>query len=402
MQDKKIVLAYSGGLDTTVMIKWLNEKYGYSVITVTVDLGQKEDFKSIEERAYKAGSIKHYSIDAKEEFVNNFISKAIKANGLYEGKYPLSTALGRPLIVEKLVKVAEDEDAFAVAHGCTGKGNDQVRFEVTVKALNPKLKVYAPVREWNLNRDEEVKYANAHSIEVQAKAKKYSIDQNLWGRSIEGGPLEDPWNGVGEDVFEWLVPPEKAPDKPTFLEIGFSNGLPISLNGEKISLSELISRLNSIAGGCGVGLIDHIEDRLVGIKSREVYECPAAVTLLEAHKALEKMVLTRHELFFKELVDSEWSKLVYFGLWTEPLREDLESFIESTQNRVEGIVRVKLYKGSLLIDGLKSPYSLYDRNLSTYGIESKFDQKMSEGFIEIWGLQSRMGYGILKRAKENG
>ncbi|MEM2153529.1 MAG: argininosuccinate synthase [Nitrososphaeria archaeon] len=402
MQNKKIVLAYSGGLDTTVMIKWLNEKYGYSVITVTVDLGQKEDFKSIEERAYKAGSIKHYNIDAKEEFVNNFISKAIKANGLYEGKYPLSTALGRPLIVEKLVKVAEDEDAFAVAHGCTGKGNDQVRFEVTVKALNPKLKVYAPVREWNLNRDEEVKYANAHGIEVQAKAKKYSIDQNLWGRSIEGGPLEDPWNGVGEDVFEWLVPPEKAPDKPTFLEIGFSNGLPISLNGEKISLSELISRLNSIAGGCGVGLIDHIEDRLVGIKSREVYECPAAVTLLEAHKALEKMVLTRHELFFKELVDSEWSKLVYFGLWTEPLREDLEGFIESTQSRVEGTVRVKLYKGNLLIDGLKSPYSLYDRNLSTYGIESTFDQKMSEGFIEIWGLQSRTGYEILKRVKGNG
>ncbi|MEM3424075.1 MAG: argininosuccinate synthase, partial [Nitrososphaeria archaeon] len=271
-----------------------------------------------------------------------------------------------------------------------------------VKALNPKLKVYAPVREWNLNRDEEVKYANAHGIEVQAKAKKYSIDQNLWGRSIEGGPLEDPWNGVGEDVFEWLVPPEKAPEKPTFLEIGFSNGLPISLNEEKISLSELISRLNSIAGGCGVGLIDHIEDRLVGIKSREVYECPAAVTLLEAHKALEKMVLTRHELFFKELVDSEWSKLVYFGLWTEPLREDLEGFIESTQSRVEGIVRVKLYKGNLLIDGLKSPYSLYDRNLSTYGIESTFDQKMSEGFIEIWGLQSRTGYEILKRVKGNG
>ncbi len=401
MQDKKIVLAYSGGLDTTVMIKWLNEKYGYDVITVTVDLGQKEDFKSIEERAYKAGAIKHYSIDAKEEFVNNFISRAIKANGLYEGKYPLSTALGRPLIVEKLVKVAEDEGACAVAHGCTGKGNDQVRFEVTVKALNPKLKVYAPVREWNLNRDEEVKYANAHGIEVQAKAKKYSIDQNLWGRSIEGGPLEDPWNGVEEDVFEWLVPPEKAPDKPTFLEIGFSNGLPISLNGERINLIKLISNVNSVAGECGVGLIDHIEDRLVGIKSREVYECPAAVTLLEAHKALEKMVLTRHELFFKELVDNEWSRLVYFGLWTEPLREDLESFIENTQARVEGSVRVKLYKGNLFIDGLKSPYSLYDRNLSTYGIESKFDQKMSEGFIEIWGLQSRMGYKILEKVRGN-
>lgn len=402
MQDKRIVLAYSGGLDTTVMIKWLNEKYGYDVITVTVDLGQKEDFKSIEERAYKAGSIKHYNIDAKEDFVNNFISKAIKANGLYEGKYPLSTALGRPLIVEKLVKVAENENAFAVAHGCTGKGNDQVRFEVTVKALNPNLKVYAPVREWNLNRDEEIKYATAHGIEVQTKAKKYSIDQNLWGRSIEGGPLEDPWNGVGEDVFEWLIPPEKAPDKPTYLEIDFKNGLPISLNDEKVSLIELISKVNNAAGECGVGLIDHIEDRLVGIKSREVYECPAAITLLEAHKALEKMVLTRHELFFKEIIDAEWSRLVYFGLWTEPLREDLESFIETTQIKVEGTVKVKLYKGSIFIEGLKSPYSLYDRNLSTYGINSKFDQKMSEGFIQIWGLQSRMGYEILKRVRKYG
>lgn len=402
MQDKRIVLAYSGGLDTTVMIKWLNEKYGYDVITVTVDLGQKEDFKSIEERAYKAGSIKHYNIDAKEDFVNNFISKAIKANGLYEGKYPLSTALGRPLIVEELVKVAENENAFAVAHGCTGKGNDQVRFEVTVKALNPNLKVYAPVREWNLNRDEEIKYATAHGIEVQTKAKKYSIDQNLWGRSIEGGPLEDPWNGVGEDVFEWLIPPEKAPDKPTYLEIDFKNGLPISLNDEKVSLIELISKVNNAAGECGVGLIDHIEDRLVGIKSREVYECPAAITLLEAHKALEKMVLTRHELFFKEIIDAEWSRLVYFGLWTEPLREDLESFIETTQIKVEGTVKVKLYKGSIFIEGLKSPYSLYDRNLSTYGINSKFDQKMSEGFIQIWGLQSRMGYEILKRVRKYG
>lgn len=399
MEDKRLVLAYSGGLDTTVMIKWLNEKYGYSVVTVTVDLGQKEDFKSIEERAYKAGSIKHYSIDAKEEFVNNFVARAIKANGLYEGKYPLSTALGRPLIVEKLVDIAEKENAVAIAHGCTGKGNDQVRFEVAAKALNPKLKVYAPVREWNLNREEEIKYAMEHGIEIQAKAKKYSIDQNLWGRSIEGGPLEDPWNGVGEDVFEWLTPPEKAPDKPTFLEIGFENGLPVSLDGKKISLIELISQVNFIAGGCGVGLIDHIEDRLVGIKSREVYECPAAVTLLEAHKALEKMVLTRHELFFKELVDMEWSRLVYFGLWNEPLREDLEGFIERTQCRVEGTVRVKLYKGGVSVDGLKSPYSLYDLSLSTYGIGSKFDQKMSEGFIEIWGLQSRVGYGMLKRVK---
>jgi len=399
MEDKKVVLAYSGGLDTTVMIRWLNEKYGYKVVTVTVDLGQKEDFKAIEERAYKAGSIRHYNIDAKEEFVNNFISRAIKANGLYEGKYPLSTALGRPLIVEKLVNVAEKEGASAVAHGCTGKGNDQVRFEVTAKALNPSLKVYAPVREWNLNRDEEIKYATSRGIEVQAKAKKYSIDQNLWGRSIEGGPLEDPWNSVEEDVFEWLVPPEKAPDKPTILEIGFERGLPTSLNGGKVNLIDLISEVNVAAGGCGVGLIDHIEDRLVGIKSREVYECPAAVTLLEAHKALEKMVLTRHELFFKELVDEEWSKLVYFGLWTEPLREDLEGFIERTQVKVEGTVRVKLYKGSLFIEGLKSPYSLYDRNLSTYGIDSKFDQKMSEGFIEIWGLQSRIGYEILKRVK---
>jgi len=398
MTKQKVILAYSGGLDTSVMIKWLNEKYGYDVVTATIDLGQGEDFKAIGERAYQVGAIKHYTVDAKEEFVESYVSKAIKANGLYQGKYPLSTAIGRPLIVKKLVEIADMENAAAIAHGCTGKGNDQVRFEVTARALNPKLKVLAPVREWNLNREEEIEYARKHGIFIERSAKKYSIDQNLWGRSIEGGTLEDPMSEPEEDVYEWVTPPSKAPDSPLYLEIGFENGLPASLDGSKESLKSIISEVNKEAGRSGVGLIDHIEDRLVGIKSREVYECPGSITLIEAHRALEKLVLTRHQLGFKELVDAEWSRLVYFGLWADPLRSDLEAFIESTQVRVSGKVRLKMYKGGLSVVGLQSPYSLYDKQLSTYGIDSKFDQKCSAGFIEIWGLQSRIAYEVSKRA----
>ncbi|MEM3404220.1 MAG: argininosuccinate synthase [Nitrososphaeria archaeon] len=398
MTKQKVVLAYSGGLDTSVMIKWLNEKYGYEVVTAIVDLGQGEDFKAIEDKAYQVGAIKHYTIDAKEEFVDLYISKAVKANGLYQGKYPLSTAIGRPLIVKKLVEVAGMENAAAIAHGCTGKGNDQVRFEVTARALNSKLNVLAPVREWNLNRDEEIEYAMRHGIPIERSAKKYSIDQNLWGRSIEGGTLEDPMSEPEEDVYEWVTPPSKAPDSPSYLEIGFEGGLPVSIDGDKESLMSIISKVNKEAGRNGVGLIDHIEDRLVGIKSREVYECPGSITLIEAHKALEKMVLTRHQLSFKELADSEWSRLVYFGLWSDPLRSDLEAFIDSTQVRVSGKVRVKMYKGSLAVVGLQSSYSLYDKQLSTYGIDSKFDQKSSAGFIEIWGLQSRVAYEVSKKA----
>ena len=401
MSKDKIVLAYSGGLDTSVMIRWLPEKYGYDVITVIVNLGQKEDFKTIEERAYQIGAIKHYTIDAQDEFAGSYITKAINANGLYEGKYPLSTAIGRPLIVKKLVEIAEKEGAEAIAHGCTGKGNDQVRFEVTAKALNSSLKIIAPVREWNLSRQEEIEYAKLHGITIQRSAKKYSIDQNLWGRSIEGGSLEDPMTEPEEDVYEWITPASKAPITPTYAEVEFEEGNPVSLDGRKRSLKDIVFLLNKIAGENGVGLIDHIEDRLVGIKSREVYECPAAVTLIEAHKALEKMVLTRHELAFKETVDSEWSRLAYFGLWMDPLREDLEAFIKRSQKRVYGRVKIKFYKGSLSIAGLESPYSLYDKALSTYGIDSTFDQKDSAGFIEIWGLQSRVASEIQRKMGNN-
>ncbi|MEM2438704.1 MAG: argininosuccinate synthase, partial [Candidatus Bathyarchaeia archaeon] len=303
---RKIVLAYSGGLDTSVLVKWLQEKYDAAVITVTLDLGQKEDLKAIEEKSYRLGTLKHYSIDAKEEFVKNYVFPAIKANALYEGKYPVSTALSRPLIASKLVEVAEIEGAEAVAHGCTGKGNDQVRIEVTVRALNPRLKVIAPVREWGMTRDAEIEYAKKHGIPIPVdKDKPYSIDQNLWGRSIECGILEYPEKEPPEDAFEWTVSPEKAPNEPEYITLEFENGVPKSLNGVNMSPADLIETLNNIAGRHGVGRIDHIEDRLVGIKSREVYECPAATVIIEAHKDLEKLVLTRHEILFKQHVDLE-------------------------------------------------------------------------------------------------
>ena len=392
---RKIVLAYSGGLDTSVLIKWLQEKYDADVITVTLDVGQKEDLKAIEEKALKLGVLKHYSIDAREEFARNYVFPAIKANALYEGKYPVSTALSRPLIASKLVEVAEKEGADAVAHGCTGKGNDQVRIEVSVKALNPNLKVIAPVREWNMTRDAEIEFAKKHGIPIPVDLDKpYSIDQNLWGRSIECGVLEYPEKEPPEDAFEWTLPPEKAPDKPEYLSIEFECGVPVALNGRSIGPVELIESLNEIAGRHGVGRIDHMEDRLVGIKSREVYECPAATVLIEAHKDLEKMVLTRHEILFKQHIDAEWAFLVYAGLWMEPLREDLEAFINKTQERVTGEVRVKLYKGGLWVVGRSSPYSLYDIHLATYNIDTTFNQASSAGFIELWGLPTRVAKAI--------
>ncbi|PCN50044.1 argininosuccinate synthase [Candidatus Geothermarchaeota archaeon ex4572_27] len=384
------------------MVKWLQEKYGAEVVTVTLDVGQGEDLREIEERAWRLGVVNHYSIDAKREFVERFVFRAIKANALYEGKYPVSTALSRPLIAEKLVEVARKEGADAVAHGCTGKGNDQVRIEVTVKALSPDLKVIAPVREWGLTREAEIEYARRHGIPVKERRSVYSVDQNLWGRSIECGPLEDPAEEPPEEcgpledpaeeppeeVFEWTVPPSRAPNEPCYVSIRFERGVPVELNGERLDGVELISRLNRVAGMHGVGRIDHVEDRLVGIKSREVYECPAAMCIIEAHRDLEKLVLTRHELAFKELVDREWTQLVYTGLWADPLREDLEAFIDSCEERVEGEVRLKLYKGSLMAVARSSPYSLYEHSLATYGPESTFDQSWSKGFIEIWGLQS--------------
>ncbi|MCI4438378.1 argininosuccinate synthase [archaeon] len=395
----KVVLAYSGGLDTSVMIKWLQEKYEAEVVTAIVDVGQKEDFSEIENKAIKLGAKNHYTIDAKEEFVKDYIFPAIMANALYEGKYPLLSALSRPLISKKLVEVAEKENADFIAHGSTGKGNDQVRFETTIMSLNPKIKVLAPVREWNLSRDEELKYAKEKGIPVKFKSSPYSIDQNLWGRSIEAGVLEDPSIEPPEDAFELTVDPKKAPDSPEYIKIKFENGIPTEINGSYLDGVSLISYLNELAGKHGVGRIDHIEDRLVGIKSREVYECPAAITLIEAHKELEKLVLTKNELMFKQLVDQTWANLVYDGLWMNPLRLDLEAFVKETQKRVCGEVKVKLFKGSVTVVGRSSPYSLYDVALSTYDSQSKFDQTFAKGFIEIWSLQTRAAYNMLRNEK---
>lgn len=398
----KAVLAYSGGLDTSVSIKWIKEKYGLDVVTCTVDLGQKEDLSAIEDRAKKIGAVNHYTIDAKDEFVKDYVFKSIKANSLYEGTYPLSTALARPLLAEKLVHVAEREGAVAVAHGCTGKGNDQVRFDVTVKAMNPSLRVIAPVREWNLNREDEIKYAQKYGIPISAKKSIFSTDQNLWGRSIESGPLEDPYTEPPEEAFEWCVSAMNTPDKPEYMVIEFERGIPVAVDGKKVEPINLINYVNSKAGLNGFGIIDHMEDRLVGIKSREVYECPAALTLIAAHKDLEKLVLTRHELSFKSKVEEEWSWLVYSGLWLEPLRFALDAFIETTQSRVSGSVRVKFYKGSMRIVGRKSENSLYRHKLSTYDSTSTFDQNAALGFIELWGLPSRVANDQILNSSSSG
>lgn len=399
MKDK-IVLAYSGGLDTSVLLKWLQQKYEAEVITVTLDVGQKEDLKAIEEKAEKLGVLRHYSIDAKEEFAKDYVFPAIKANALYEGKYPVSTALSRPLIAAKLVEAAEKEDAKTIAHGCTGKGNDQVRIEVSVKALAPNLKLLAPVREWGMTRDAEIEFAKKNGIPVPVNLKKpYSVDQNLWGRSAEAGVLEYPDKEPPENAYEWTVSPEKAPDKPEYLSITFENGVPKALNGKAMNPVALIEAVNEVAGKHGVGRIDHIEDRLVGIKSREIYECPAALTIIEAHKDLEKLVLTRHELFFKQQIEAQWTYLTYTGLWLDPLKEDLDAFINKTQERVCGEVKVKLYKGSLQVVGRSSPMSLYDMDLASYNIETAFNQSSSAGFIELWGLPTRVANALKKKGK---
>jgi len=384
------VLAYSGGLDTSVAVRWLQEKYGADVVTLTVDLGQGIDLQKVASRSRLMGSVSHHDIDGTDEFAEDYVYPSIAANGLYEDKYPLSTALGRPLIAEKLVKIAEMEDASTVAHGCTGKGNDQVRFDITVRALNPKLRVVAPIREWNLTRDQEVRYAEEHGVHFEPKRAGFSIDQNLWGRSIEGGVLEDPSFEPPAEIFEWVNPPEETPDKPGCVEIDFEDGVPVALNGHEMKAADLIASMNKVAGLHGVGVIDHMEDRLVGIKSREVYECPAALCLIEAHRDLEKLVLTRHELSFKRIVEQEWAWLVYSGLWVEPLRLALQSFIEKTQERVAGTVRLKLFKGSLRVVGRESPNSIYDTALATYSDGSTFDQKKAQNFIDLWGLPSRI------------
>jgi len=393
----KVVLAYSGGLDTSVCIRYLQSLHKLDVITVTVDCGQDDDFKEIEKRAKTIGAIKHVYIDAKEEFARDYVSPSIKANGLYQGKYPLATALARPLIAAKAVQVANKEGATAIAHGCTGKGNDQIRFDVTMRALNPDLKIIAPIRDMNLTRDVEIKYAKNQGIPISTEAKKYSIDLNLWGRAVEGGNIEESDFEPPEEAFQFI---NFKNDKAGYLELEFDNGIPVTADGKSMQLTDLIQYVNDKAGSHGVGIVDHIEDRMVGIKSREVYEAPAAVAIIEAHKDLEKMVLTKHELAFKRLVDEQWSWLCYAGLWQDPLRLDLDRFIDATQTRVSGKVRLKLQRGSLRVVGRQSRYSLYKNELATYAAGSTFDQSLAKGFVELWGLQSIIANSVADAASK--
>ncbi len=380
-----------------MLIKYLQEKCNAQVITVTVDVGQGEDLKGSEEKAKKLGVLKHFSIDAKEEFAKDYIFPAIKANALYEGKYPISTSLSRPLIAKKMVEIAEKEGATGLVHGCTGRGNDQVRFDITLASLAPGKQIIAPVREWGLTREEEIDYAKTKGIPVSESAKKYSIDASVWGRAIECGLLEDASQVPPDDAYEWTVAPEKAPDKAEIVTIGFEAGVPVSVNGKKMAPLDLIMEVNKIAGRNGVGRIDHIEDRIVGLKSREVYECPAATVILEAHKDLEKMVMTRHQVLFKQQIDDQWVFLAYAGLWVDPLKDDLDAYINRSQENVTGEVKLKLFKGSMQVIGRSSPNSLYDKNLANYNIKTSFNQSYSKGFIELWGLQTRM-YNNLKAA----
>lgn len=389
MSDK-VVLAYSGGLDTSVAIKWLKERYNLEVIALTIDVGNERDFSAIQQKALKVGAVKALVKDAKEAFVNHFVFLALQADALYEGQYPLATALSRPLMAKLLVDTAREEGASAVAHGCTGKGNDQVRFDVNVNALAPYLKIIAPAREWGMTREETINYAHRHGIPIPVTvSSSYSIDENLWGRSIECGVLEDPWVEPPEEVFTWTRSPDKAPDEPDYVEIGFEKGIPVTIDGQKMDGVSLIQRLNELAGGHGVGRIDHLENRLVGIKSREIYEAPAAALLLQAHQALQMMTLSKEQLRFKQKVAVEYADLIYNGLWFTLLHQDLAAYVKSSQRFVTGTARLKLFKGSSTVVGRKSPFSLYSYGLATYDKGDEFDQSASPGFIHIWGLPVR-------------
>jgi argininosuccinate synthase len=387
---EKVVLAYSGGVDTSVAIKWLQEKYDLEVIAFSVDVGNEPDFPAIREKALKLGAIKAVVADARKDFVNEFVFPALKANALYQGQYPLATALARPLMARLLVETALKEGAKSVAHGCTGKGNDQVRFDVSVAGLAPDLKILAPARDWGMNRAETIEYAKRHGIPLPVTAESpYSIDQNLWGRSIECGVMEDPWAEPPEDAFIWARPVENTPDKPEYVQINFIDGVPIAIDSVAMDGVALIERANDLAGKHGIGRIDHIEDRVTGIKSREVYEAPAALLLIQAHKALESLCLSKEQLRFKQLVSAEYSDLVYNGLWFTGFREDLTAYIESSQRFVTGTVRLKLHKGSSQVVGRESPHSLYRYDLATYDEGDTFDQSAAVGFIHLWGLPAR-------------
>ena len=399
MDPQRVVLAYSGGLDTSVAIRWLMER-GMDVVALTVDVGQPGDLAATKRKAESTGARKAYVVDARREFAQDFLLPALKANALYEGQYPLSTALARPLIGKHLVDVARREDATHVAHGCTGKGNDQVRFDLCTTSLAPDLQVLAPARVWNMTREEEIEYARANGIPVPAtKASPYSTDENLWGRSVECGILEDPAIEPPEEAFAWTASPLDAPDEPAYANVRFESGVPVALNGQAMDLLAIVEKLNGIAGAHGVGRIDHVESRVVGIKSREVYECPAAIVLIRAHQALEAMVLPRDVLDFKRSVEARYSLLIYDGLWFTPLREALDAFVEETQVRVTGEVSVKLFKGSANVVGRTSPLALYQHQLATYSSGDRFRQEMAEGFIYVWGLPARTWAAVGEQGK---
>ncbi len=388
---ERALLAYSGGLDTSVAVRWIRETYGYDVVTLTVDIGNVSNLDAVRQKALSVGAVEAIVVDAREEFMHDFVFPSLKANALYEGEYPLATAIGRPLIAKLMVQAARQSGAVAVAHGCTGKGNDQVRLDVGVGTLAPELKIIAPAREWGMTREELIEYAVQHSIPIPVTKKSpYSIDENLWGRSIEAGVLEDPWNEPPSDVYLWTRDPSDTPANPHYVEIGFEKGIPMSLDGRHMDSVTLVDALHTLAGEHGVGRIDHVEDRLVGIKSREIYEAPAATVLLKAHAALEFLVLTKDQLRFKSYVASRYAELIYEGLWFSGLRQNLAAFVDSTQEYVTGTVRVKLFKGNCTVVGRTSPYSLYDLGLATYAKGDTFNQADSPGFIRLWGLPSRI------------
>jgi argininosuccinate synthase len=383
----KVVLAYSGGVDTSVAIKWVPEKYKMEVITLTVDIGNVPDLEAIKKKAEKLGVKTAIIIDARETFIKDYCWPALQANALYEGTYPMATALGRPLIAKLMAETALKYGAKAVAHGCTGKGNDQVRLDVGINTLAPDLKIIAPAREWGMTREQSIEYAIKNKIPIPVTKKNpYSIDENLWGRAVECGILEDPWNEPPEDAFKWTKSADQTPAKATYIEVDFEEGIPVGLNGEKLDCITLLEKLNKVAGENGVGRIDHIENRLVGIKSREVYEAPAAVVLMQAHQALEEMTLTKQQQRFKQKVSVEYADLIYNGLWFSAMHQDLAAYVQSTQRFVTGSIRIKLWKGSSMVVGRKSPYSLYSFKLATYDKGDTFDPSNAVGFIQLWGL----------------
>jgi len=388
MPDNKIILAFSGGLDTSVAVPWLKEKYGAEIITLTIDLGMV-DLESIKQRAMQVGASKALTVDGREALVQEFLYPALRAGAIYEEQYPLATALGRPLIARYMVEAAQAEGAFAVAHGCTGKGNDQVRMELGVLALAPDLKVIGPIRDWGMSRPEEIEYAEARGIPVNARASRFSVDENIWGRSVEAGELEDPWLAPPEDAYAWTKPMWETPDEPAFLEVHFEEGIPTAIDGEEMSGVDLIPHLNSILGSHGVGRLDHVENRLVGIKSREIYEAPAAVALHAAHKSLEGLTLSKDQARAKARIAQEYADVVYNGLWFTHHRQDLDAYVRSTQRFVTGDVRLRLHKGNCTVVGRSSPHSLYQYKLATYDPGDDYNQAAAEGFITIYGLPVR-------------